>query len=394
MGNASGRNADSSPHSTSSNSSCSCSCSCVCAEHGDNLSIIGNKQHINGNLNFTGYLNFMHEGVLNLIGNGNTIERLNFYLRQDAYGKTVVLHNDILKITGKGYHVTGAYNDDINLPTSYIKHKGSLRIQGNGNNIQDIHIYGNFTYDLTSNWHLDIIEIIGNGNFVDTVTFFNNQVFGQVKVKLNDILSIKGFGNRTENLKTYIEDIECLEFNHGHYNKQGDFVYRHVDQTLFDEDVTQDVKDFKARMPASQDELAACHLTISRIFEQARQCSNNACVCDNRIPTVQLDCCFTTSSCQTKGDPSYKSTCPQHCDSQTSSSVTADPNSHAQREKLAYELEALKAQRICRVCRSKDSCMTFTPCGHFVSCEDCCSGVDRCPTCQSPIDTTVKTFIT
>uniref|UniRef100_A0A2C9MA34 RING-type domain-containing protein n=1 Tax=Biomphalaria glabrata TaxID=6526 RepID=A0A2C9MA34_BIOGL len=391
MGNANGRNADSSPHSTSSNSSCSC----VCAEHGDNLSTIGNKLHINGNLlNFNGYLNFMHEGVLNLTGNGNTIERLNFYLRQDAYGKTVVLHNDILKITGKGYRVTGAYNDDINLPTSYIKHKGSLRIQGNGNNIQDIHIYGNFTDDLTSNWHSDIIDIIGNGNFVETVTFFNNQVFGQVKVQLNDILSIKGFGNRTENLKTYIEDIECLEFNHGHYNKQGDFVYRHVDQTLFDEDVTQDVRDFKARMPASQDELAARHLTISRISEQARQCSNNACVCDNRIPTVQLDCCFTTCSCQTKGDPSYKTSCPQHCDSQTSSSVTADPNSHEQREKLAHELEALKAQRICRVCRSKDSCMTFTPCGHFVSCEDCCSGVDRCPTCQSPIDTTVKTFIT
>ncbi|XP_055898464.1 uncharacterized protein LOC106079589 isoform X1 [Biomphalaria glabrata] len=61
--------------------------------------------------------------------------------------------------------------------------------------------------------------------------------------------------------------------------------------------------------------------------------------------------------------------------------------------RLEQELKMLKAQRLCKVCRATEACITFVPCGHLVACWDCCFSVGRCPTCLSCIDNIVRTYI-
>ncbi|XP_055898698.1 uncharacterized protein LOC106061060 isoform X2 [Biomphalaria glabrata] len=349
-------NVDSTLFGTHHRNSSKSSSSTVCSEHGDVLNIIGDNQQIEGSLDFTGRINLIHEGVLNIIGNGNTIKRLTFYLRQDAFGKTVIVHNDVLMVTGKGYRVTGAENFQMYYEKSYIKHKGSLRIQGNGNTILDIHIQGKFEDDLTANRYSDNIEIIGNGNVVRTVRLLNNQVVGP--------------------------------YDHGCHSSSGDFEFRYIDENLFDENITEAIQNYRSKKCA---EVNMSRLSMFQKCEDDDPLCHNATVSNDQIQNVPLQSSLSTSSGQSKGDPSNTDACLQQCESPTSSSVTLDSNVLCQQ--LAHELEALKAQRLCKVCRSKDSCMTFTPCGHFVSCEDCCSKVDRCPACQSHIDNTVITII-
>lgn len=65
-------------------------------------------------------------------------------------------------------------------------------------------------------------------------------------------------------------------------------------------------------------------------------------------------------------------------------------------EKLQVENKKLKNRKLCRVCRKVElavSGVTFLPCGHFITCEECAEKSDDCPACGKSIMGTVRTFL-
>ena len=62
----------------------------------------------------------------------------------------------------------------------------------------------------------------------------------------------------------------------------------------------------------------------------------------------------------------------------------------------AAENRRLKHRKFCRACKKVDlgvSGVTFLPCGHFITCEECAEKFDDCPACGKPIMGTVRTFL-
>ncbi|CAL1544063.1 unnamed protein product [Lymnaea stagnalis] len=47
----------------------------------------------------------------------------------------------------------------------------------------------------------------------------------------------------------------------------------------------------------------------------------------------------------------------------------------------------------CKVCLSREACVTFVPCGHLVCCPECSAEVDHCPVCRTNIEHWIRTFI-
>ncbi|KAH3738027.1 baculoviral IAP repeat-containing protein 7-B-like [Dreissena polymorpha] len=56
------------------------------------------------------------------------------------------------------------------------------------------------------------------------------------------------------------------------------------------------------------------------------------------------------------------------------------------------ELRKMQESLQCKICMERQVALTFLPCGHFVTCEECGSKVHRCPMCRTSIRGTVKTF--
>nr|KAG5701007.1 hypothetical protein BaRGS_022718 [Batillaria attramentaria] len=65
-------------------------------------------------------------------------------------------------------------------------------------------------------------------------------------------------------------------------------------------------------------------------------------------------------------------------------------------QKLEKENHKLQHRKLCRMCRKVElatSGITFLPCGHFITCEDCAEKCDDCPACGKNIMGTVRTFL-
>lgn len=64
--------------------------------------------------------------------------------------------------------------------------------------------------------------------------------------------------------------------------------------------------------------------------------------------------------------------------------------------RLARENWRLTQRKMCRACRKVElssSGVTFLPCGHFITCEQCSEMFDDCPACGQVIMGTVRTFL-
>ena len=63
---------------------------------------------------------------------------------------------------------------------------------------------------------------------------------------------------------------------------------------------------------------------------------------------------------------------------------------------LRLENRMLKERELCRACRSVKLAVdgiTFLPCGHFITCDECSEKFDECPACGKEIMATVRTFL-
>ena len=58
---------------------------------------------------------------------------------------------------------------------------------------------------------------------------------------------------------------------------------------------------------------------------------------------------------------------------------------HSSSEWLKVELERMKLQRLCVVCRDGQKQVAFKPCWHFCACSVCASKLYTCPVCRVPV---------
>lgn len=61
-------------------------------------------------------------------------------------------------------------------------------------------------------------------------------------------------------------------------------------------------------------------------------------------------------------------------------------------QELERELRDTRAATLCIICVDSPRTVTFAPCGHFISCLDCCETTDTCPLCRKWISLRLKTF--
>ena len=59
---------------------------------------------------------------------------------------------------------------------------------------------------------------------------------------------------------------------------------------------------------------------------------------------------------------------------------------------VQLENEKLKDQKLCKICMDRELSITFLPCAHLASCEECSKSLFECPICRMPIQDTVKVF--
>ncbi|XP_053404816.1 uncharacterized protein LOC123555189 [Mercenaria mercenaria] len=77
--------------------------------------------------------------------------------------------------------------------------------------------------------------------------------------------------------------------------------------------------------------------------------------------------------------------------SQTSKHGKNVPTSCA--SSIEDEYQQLKDQRLCKICMELDIEITFTPCGHFISCEPCGKPLKQCPVCRQSVKSYLKTYM-
>ena len=62
----------------------------------------------------------------------------------------------------------------------------------------------------------------------------------------------------------------------------------------------------------------------------------------------------------------------------------------SERNDLVREFFDLSETLNCRVCREREKCFAFLPCGHLVCCDDCAPAMKRCLICDGPVTGTIK----
>lgn len=62
-------------------------------------------------------------------------------------------------------------------------------------------------------------------------------------------------------------------------------------------------------------------------------------------------------------------------------------------EKIKKEMDDLQEMFTCKICLDEKVSITFIPCGHLVSCNDCSPKLKKCPLCRTFIKSTIKTKI-
>ena len=62
-------------------------------------------------------------------------------------------------------------------------------------------------------------------------------------------------------------------------------------------------------------------------------------------------------------------------------------------ESLEVEIARMKEQRTCKVCMDSEVGVVFLPCGHLICCVNCAPSLKDCAVCRTPIQGTVRTFM-
>ena len=78
----------------------------------------------------------------------------------------------------------------------------------------------------------------------------------------------------------------------------------------------------------------------------------------------------------------------------TTKTTLETASERVQREVMRRELAAVPEERPCAICYDRPPNMTFVPCGHKITCEQCARDprVTECPSCRAPIQHRQRTY--
>lgn len=62
-------------------------------------------------------------------------------------------------------------------------------------------------------------------------------------------------------------------------------------------------------------------------------------------------------------------------------------------QKINEDVATIRQQLLCKVCLDDRVKMTFRPCGHLATCENCALLLESCPICRTKITEKIKTFL-
>lgn len=61
-------------------------------------------------------------------------------------------------------------------------------------------------------------------------------------------------------------------------------------------------------------------------------------------------------------------------------------------DELLIQNLKMKADKLCKICKSKEMEVVFIPCAHYVACNQCHQGLQTCPICQSKIVQAIRAY--
>jgi len=67
--------------------------------------------------------------------------------------------------------------------------------------------------------------------------------------------------------------------------------------------------------------------------------------------------------------------------------------SNLSEEELIRENREMREQRQCKVCMDGEVEVVFLPCAHLVACASCATGLSNCAVCRTPIQETVRVYM-
>ena len=76
----------------------------------------------------------------------------------------------------------------------------------------------------------------------------------------------------------------------------------------------------------------------------------------------------------------------------TTKTTLETASERVQREVMRRELAAVPEEQTCAICLDRPPNVTFVPCGHKMTCEQCAARVTECPNCRAPIRVRQRTY--
>ncbi|XP_055898699.1 uncharacterized protein LOC106075242 isoform X1 [Biomphalaria glabrata] len=333
----------------------------VCSRNGESISITNGT--IYQNVNMTNTRKRSHDQMdpqeelsmpsgnktIRMDGNGMFIQNGAKTVRMDANGMTIQNGNKVTRMNGNGMFTVNG--------TNLVQMNGSGMLIQNGNSVIRMDGRGIHTERLDRTYHkAKRTRAQGSGNTV------------QIQEVEND------------------DDRSDEEVKH---EKEADIINA-VTALGFDENEAKDL--LKSGCYKSAEQLADALFEKEERLKQEHQQRQGGL--NDGSQGVESSG-GTTSYAETSGNgyAAVKNFCSSPGGGSVSSTVMEGAGTSAEYQKLVEEIQALKEERQCKVCMEREACITFVPCGHFVACEKCCSGLKFCPICLSTFETTIKTFI-
>ncbi len=100
-----------------------------------------------------------------------------------------------------------------------------------------------------------------------------------------------------------------------------------------------------------------------------------------------------TKQNELKSDDNTYSSKPAYITPKATEPRTTTYVSRYEYQTLLRENEAMREERMCKICMDNDVNIVFLPCGHLVSCQECAPNIKKCAVCRTLIRGTVKTYL-
>ena len=123
---------------------------------------------------------------------------------------------------------------------------------------------------------------------------------------------------------------------------------------------------------------------------QLRELQKQASEAQEKEPLEQVRLMLATLDPSALAQPKLET---MQSDLVTTKKTLETASERVQREVMRRELAAPRAEeQTCAICLERSPNVTFVPCGHKMTCEQCAARVTECPSCRRPIQLRQRTY--